>query len=104
MIGIVAVCGLLTLFSLPSLAETVEDNEGTLTLPKNVISITKENTFPNASEEMTIVEPSTFTKKLIENTEIPIENPEVITLLNESNVKTTPLTLGYQSDIFLGRW
>lgn len=101
-----------------TLAETEEDKgtkkkeetkenkneEQSLTLPKNVLSIMKANTFPNASEEMTIVEPSSFTKELLEGVNEPIENPEIIKILNESSVKTTPFSLGYDADIYLGRW
>lgn len=75
-----------------------------LTLPNNVLSITKSNTFPNASEDMTVVEPSEFTKKLLDNINETIENPEIIKLLNETSVKTTPFTLGYEAEIYLGRW
>lgn len=101
-----------------TLAETEEDKgtkkkeetkenkneEQSLTLPKNVLSIMKANTFPNASEEMTIVQPSSFTKELLEGVNEPIENPEIIKILNESSVKTTPFSLGYDADIYLGRW
>src|SRR5699024_2283145 len=75
-----------------------------LKLPNNVLSITKANTFPNPSEEMAIVEPSSFTKQLLENVAEPIENPEIIKMLNESSVKTSPFTLGYNAEIYLGRW
>lgn len=85
-------------------AKGKEKEENKITLPKNVLSIVKTNTFPNAAEEATIVEPSEFTKKLLEDVNVPIENPEIIKLLNESQVKTTRLTLGFNAEIFLGRW
>lgn len=78
--------------------------EEQLALPNNVLSITKSNTFPNPSEEMAVVEPSELTKQLLESINEPIENPEIIKLLNETTVKTTPFTLGYQANIYLGRW
>src|SRR5690625_467997 len=81
-----------------------EKEKDKLNLPKNVLSIMKTNTFPNPSEEMTVVEPSPFTKQLLEELDRPIENPEIVKLLNESLVKTTPFTLGYHAEIFLGRW
>src|SRR5690625_4849497 len=84
--------------------KTPENKEEQLILPNNVLSITKSNTFPNPSEEMAFVEPSELTKKLLESIKEPIENPEIIKLLNETSIKTTPFTLGYQSDIYLGRW
>lgn len=85
-------------------AEENEQEERVLSLPKNVLSITKTNTFPNASEEMTIVEPSSFTKQLLKEVDQPIDNPEIINMLNESSVKTTPFSFGYDAEIYLGRW
>lgn len=78
--------------------------EQQLKLPNNVLPITKENTFPNPSDDATIVEPSELTKQLVEASAEPIENPELIKMLNESTVKTTPFTFGYEAAIFLGRW
>ncbi len=75
-----------------------------LTLPNNVISITKENTFPNPSDDATVVEPSDLARQLINEASETIENPELVKLLNESTIKTTPLTFGYEAEIFLGRW
>ena len=81
-----------------------KETENKLTLPKNVLSIVKTNTFPNPAEEATIIEPSEFTKKLLDETNIPIENPNIIKMLNESQVKTTRFTLGFHAEVFLGRW
>lgn len=81
-----------------------KNKEERLELPNNVLSITKTNTFPNPSEEMAVVEPSELTKQLLKTINEPIENPEIIKLLNETTVKTTPFTLGYQANIYLGRW
>lgn len=74
------------------------------TLPKNVLSISKANTFPNISEDHEIIEPSKMTKELLNGVKIPIENSDFIKLLNESVIKPTPIALGYRAEIYLGRF
>lgn len=85
-----------------ALAEQKKEKQ--LTLPKNIRSIAKSNTFPNLEEQLTIVEPSKLTEQLLEQISEPIENPELIALLNESTVKTTPFSIGYDAQIYVGRW
>ncbi len=74
------------------------------TLPKNVISLSKANTFPNTTEDMEIIEPSSDTKELLDEISIPIDNHELIKLLNESIIKPSPLAIGYRAQVYLGRW
>lgn len=99
---------IMVMFVFPILLESASKKDSKvkeeLSLPKNVRSILKANSYPNASEEMTVVEPSSFTKQLLESAEEKIENPEMIQLLNESAVKTTPFSIGYDAHIYLGRW
>src|SRR5699024_5465324 len=78
--------------------------EDKLSIPDYVVSISKENTFPNAAEDQEVVEPSEVTKELLEDTDIPIENPDLIKQLNESSIKPSPIAIGYRGNIFLGRW
>lgn len=73
-------------------------------LPDHIYSIEKTNTYPNPTEETLIVEPSEQTKKLLETNKITITNPEVIKLLNETNIKPSPIAIGYRAEIYLGRW
>lgn len=84
-------------------AKEIKENKD-LTLPKNVISIAKTNTFPNANTEIEEIEPSEFTKNLLEATNVKINNPELVKILNESFVRPSPLAFGYRAEIYLGRW
>ena len=85
-------------------AEKNKGKEDAFKLPKNVLSISKANTFPNTSEDFEVIEPSEMTKELLEDINIPIENPDLIKLLNESTIKPTPIAFGYRASIYLGRW
>ena len=81
-----------------------DEKEESFTLPKNVMSITKTNTFPNTPEDLEVIEPSQVTKELLEDVEVIIENPELIKLINESTIRPSPLAIGYRANVFLGRW
>lgn len=96
---------MMVLLSLSSFTFAKEETEQKgLTLPKNIISITKSNTFPNSFEETEEIEPSEFTKALIATTDIKVNNPIFIRLLNESFVRPSPIAFGYRAEIYLGRW
>lgn len=73
-------------------------------IPDHVFSLTKENTFPNTTEDQEMIEPSKLTKSLIDEQEIVIENPDLIKMLNETSLKPSPFAIGYRGMIFLGRW
>ncbi len=73
-------------------------------LPKNVMSISKSNTFPNTTEDLEIIEPNDETKDLLNSIEMAIENPELIQLMNDTTIKPTPFAIGYRANIYLGRW
>lgn len=78
--------------------------EESFSLPKNVYSIQKVNTFPNTAEDDEIIEPSETTKALLDEIDIKIENPDLIKLLNESLIQPSPIAFGYRAKIYLGRW
>src|SRR5699024_8081901 len=59
-------------------------------VPSHVLSISKENTFPNTTEDQQVVEPSKLTKSLLEDVDIPIENPDLIKQLNETTLNPSP--------------
>lgn len=86
------------------LAKEKAEKEDSFTLPKNVHSIMKANTFPNTAEDDEVIEPSAETKALIEALNIKIENPNLIKLLNESTINPSPIAIGYRANIYLGRW
>lgn len=97
---------LLTLFSaqISFAAEKGKDKDKEFSVPKNVLSISKTNTFPNITEDVEIIEPSKETKALLKTTDQPIENPDLISLLNETTIKPSPISFGYRASIYLGRW
>jgi hypothetical protein len=73
-------------------------------IPNSVLNITKENTYPNPTQDMPTLQPSELTKELIESSKVKIENPELIRMLNETTVNSTPFAVGYRAIIYLGQW
>ncbi len=86
-----------------SFAEEIKEKKES-DIPSHVLDVSKENTFPNSTEDQEIIEASDLTKELIEGVDIPIENPELIKILNESNIKPSPIAIGYRGMVYLGRW
>ncbi|SER85044.1 YfkD family protein [Salipaludibacillus aurantiacus] len=81
-----------------------EDGAKTSDIPQSVMSIAKENTYPNPAQDLPRLQPSTLTEQLFESTEVTIENPELIKMLNESTIKGSKLALGMNVSIYLGQW
>lgn len=75
-----------------------------LTVPSSVLDITKENTYPNSTQDLPYLQPSEFTKKVIKTSNVKIENPNLIRILNESSVNNSPLSIGLRATIYLGEW
>ncbi|PLR76935.1 hypothetical protein CU633_13610 [Bacillus sp. V3-13] len=73
-------------------------------IPGAVMNITKENTYPNPAQDMPFLQPSELTQKLVHSTKIKIENPELIRMLNETTINSTPFAVGYRAVIYLGQW
>jgi hypothetical protein len=73
-------------------------------IPTSVLNIAKENTYPNPAQDVPYLQPSDFTKKLIEASKVKIENPNLIRMLNESSVNNPPLAFGLRATIYLGEW
>jgi len=88
---------------LPLHAVAKEKQQG-FSIPNHVLSISKENTFPNASADQAVVEPSELTKELIDTLGQPVDNPELIKLLNETTIRTSPTAVGYRAMVYLGHW
>lgn len=84
--------------------ENSESKKPIVQIPNSVMNIAKENTYPNATQDIPELQPSELTKELILSSKVPIENPELIRMLNESNVNSTPFAFGYRATIFLGKW
>ncbi|WP_100012454.1 YfkD famly protein [Lentibacillus sediminis] len=92
------------LFPSQAFSEEEKDTKGEYEVPSHVLNISKENTFPNSSEDQEVVEPSELTKELTEDLDTAIENPELIKMLNETDLNPSPIAIGYRGMIYLGRW
>lgn len=84
--------------------EEKEDISVKFKIPEYVLNVAKENTYPNPSQDLPQLEPSKLTKALLETSEVKIENPDLILLLNETTINKPILALGYRATIYLGRW
>ncbi|MCD5325478.1 MULTISPECIES: YfkD famly protein [Pontibacillus] len=73
-------------------------------IPSHVLNISKENTYPNSTQDQMTLEPSELTRELIEGSEVKIENPQLIKMLNETNLRPSPVAIGYRGMIYMGHW
>jgi hypothetical protein len=74
------------------------------TIPGSVMNITKDNTYPNPTEDLPFLQPSELAKNLIESSRVKIENPDLIRMLNETTINSTPFAIGYRAIVYLGEW
>lgn len=79
------------------------DEQG-VKIPDYVISISKENTYPNPTQDLPHLQPSSLAQKLLSTVDVNIENPTLIRMLNETNINTTRASIGFRAKIFLGEW
>lgn len=84
--------------------EKQKEEKNPYEIPDHVLTISKDNTYPNETEDQEVVEPSDFTKILIDDIDVPISNPDFIKMLNETSIKPSPISFGYRGSIYLGRW
>jgi len=73
-------------------------------IPNSVMNITKENTYPNPTEDLPFLQPSDLTKDLISTSKVKIQNPDLIRMLNETTINSTPFAIGYRAIVYLGEW
>ena len=73
-------------------------------IPNSVKNIAKENTYPNPTQDMPTLQPSDLTENLLNSTKVKIENPDLIKMLNETSINSTPFAMGYRAIIYLGQW
>ncbi|WP_163971012.1 YfkD famly protein [Oceanobacillus halotolerans] len=95
---------MLFLFSFSIVAEEKIEEKDPFEIPDHVLKISKENTYTNSSEDQEEVEPSEFTKELLEDMDIPITNPDLIKMLNETSINPSPIAFGYRGMVYIGRW
>ncbi|WP_051023157.1 YfkD famly protein [Calidifontibacillus oryziterrae] len=84
--------------------QSKSNKSGNVKVPDSVLDISKENTYPNPTQDLPYLQPSDLTKELLETSDVPIENPDLIRILNESSINTTPTAIGYRATIYLGQW
>lgn len=104
MMCLVLVCTLLFPISTFGEEKKQEEAKGEYDIPNHVLTISKENTFPNSTEDQEVVEQSRLAKELITDLDIPLENPDLIKILNETTIKPSPIGFGYRGMVYLGRW
>lgn len=73
-------------------------------IPPSVLNIAKENTYPNPTQDLPLLQPSELSQQLLESSDVKIENPELIRMLNESSIAKSPFAFGYRATIYLGHW
>ncbi|WP_026673453.1 YfkD famly protein [Alkalihalobacterium bogoriense] len=104
---IVFLLALLVVLPLQTLAEEDDkkpkEKKG-LQIPEYVLNISKENTYPNPTQDLPQLQPSEMTKELLESSNEKIENPELIRMLNESSVSFLKSALLMRASIYLGEW
>lgn len=88
----------------PNLSGAEEKGQEGLKIPDYVLNISKENTYPNPTQNLPRLQPSEQTSELLRSVDVKIENPTLIRMLNESEIRTSKATIGYKATIFLGEW
>ncbi|WAA08992.1 YfkD famly protein [Fervidibacillus albus] len=73
-------------------------------IPSSVLNVTKENTYPNPSQDLPKLQPSELTQQLLETSNVKIENPDLIRILNESSISKPFIALRHHATIYLGNW
>ncbi|WP_101846153.1 YfkD famly protein [Halobacillus sp. Marseille-P3879] len=89
-----------------SLTSSAENKENKIQseIPSHVLNISKDNTYPNSTEDQEVLEAEELTDELINDSDVRISNPELIEMLNETSIRPSPFAVGYRGEIFLGRW
>ncbi|UTR08970.1 YfkD family protein [Evansella sp. LMS18] len=86
--------------------EAAEDGKQTEenSVPDSAMDISKDNTYPNPAQDLPKLHPGELASELLESTEIKIENPELIKMFNESDIRSSKMAIGMNVSIYLGQW
>ncbi|WLD93959.1 YfkD famly protein [Alkalihalobacillus sp. AL-G] len=103
-VGILITCLGLLLWPDQVFSAKDKQSDDRITIPNSTVSISKENTYPNATQDLPDLQPSKLTRDMFSTTKIKIENPELIRLFNESTISPTKTAVGYRAKIYLGEW
>ncbi len=85
-------------------AEEKEKQEKGFEIPNSVLNISKDNTYTNPTQDLPHLQPNELARELIDSTDVTIENPDLIRILNESTINYTKLAFGFRAAIYLGEW
>lgn len=88
----------------PALAKDKKSSDRMVKIPDYVVNISKENTYPNPTQDLPHLQPSALARNLLDTVNVKIENPTLIRMLNETNVNTSRASIGFKARIFLGQW
>lgn len=87
-----------------ALAEDKKSEEKETGIPNYVLNISKENTYPNPTQDLPQLQPSKMAQDLLDSGNVKIENPELIRILNESSIKGNKMAFMLNASIYLGQW
>ncbi|WP_280770194.1 YfkD family protein [Salipaludibacillus daqingensis] len=73
-------------------------------IPESAMRIAKENTYPNPSQDLPKLQPSPLAEKLLQSTEVTIDNHDLLKMMNESTMRGSKLAIGMHASIYLGHW
>ena len=73
-------------------------------IPDSAMDISKDNTYPNPTQDLPKLHPSELAEELLDSTNIKIENPELIKMFNESDIRGSKMAIGMNVSIYLGQW
>ncbi|HET7657087.1 MAG TPA: YfkD family protein [Bacillales bacterium] len=89
----------------PAIAsEKKQQSDRGMKVPEYVVNISKENTYPNPTQDLPHLQPSPLARKLLDSVHVKIENPTLIKMLNETSVNPSKASIGFRAKIFLGEW
>lgn len=81
-----------------------QPSDGKVKIPDYVVNISKENTYPNPTQDLPHLQPSSLARKLLDSVKVKIENPTLIKMLNETSIRSSKASIGFRAKIFLGLW
>lgn len=70
----------------------------------SVLDISDENTYSNTLMNEEQPNPNELTKSLLNDADIQIHNPKLIKMLNETDLRPSPIAIGYRGMIYMGKW
>lgn len=84
--------------------EKKQEDKKEINIPDYVMGISEENTYPNPTQDLPHLQPSSLAQKLLASVDVKVENPTLIKMLNETNINPTKASIGFRARIFLGEW